>query len=48
VAVSVREVTVSKEKMVVGDRGMEGLSKKVHFTVEFSRELLAKDHLIAK
>ena len=43
-----REVTVGKEKMVVRDRGLTGLSKKVHFTVEFSRELLAKDHLIAK
>ena len=40
-----REVTVGKEKMVVRDRGLTGLSKKVHFTVEFSRELLAKDHL---
>ena len=45
---SVREVTVSKEKMVVRDRGLTGLSRKVHFTVEFSRKLLAKDHLIAK
>ena len=33
--------------MVVRDRGLAGLSKKVHFTVEFSRELLAKDHLFA-
>ena len=48
VAVSGREVTVGKEKMVVRDRGLTGLSKKVHFTVEFSRKLNAKDHLIAK
>ena len=47
-AVSGREVTVGKEKVVVSDRGLTSLSKKVHFRVEFSRELLAKDHLIAK
>ena len=48
VAVSGREVTVGKEKVVFRDRSLTGLSKKVHFRVEFSRELLAKDHLIAK
>ena len=42
---SVRKVTVSKEKVVFSDRGLTGLSKKVHFTVEFSRKLDAKDHL---
>ena len=46
--VGIREVNVRNRKMVFTDRGLAGLSKKVHFTVEFSRELDAKDHLIAK
>ena len=44
----VREVVDRIRKMVVSDRSLAGLSPKVHFTVEFSRELDAKDQLFAK